>query len=145
MEKIKANKINYHCVLHINWSQLSKSDQRQAHRIVSGGKYKQHRQTECLTSALDFDINNNQYMTSLADVHIWFHQCARHALAMHLKRTDQLIPLLQCHLKETLENDINHTSQEEEEVNHPLLTNINNTDVRVTLISFYGKQSLFMG
>jgi len=124
MEKIKAKKMNHHCVLHIHWSQLSASDQRQAHQIIGGGKDKKPRQTECLTSVLDFDINN-QYMSSLTGVHIWFHHCARHALAMHLKRTNQLIPLLQCHLKERFDDNIDNTSQEEE---------INNTDVHMTLI-----------
>jgi hypothetical protein len=123
MEKIKAKKCNHDCVLHIHWSQLSDSDQRQAHRIVGGGKHKKPRKIECLTSVLDFDINH-PYMNSLTGVHIWLHQCSRHALAMYLKRTEQLIPLLKCHLKETFDNESNLTSQEE----------VNNTDVRMTLI-----------
>jgi hypothetical protein len=111
MEKIKANNLNHHCALHIHWSQLSNSDQRQAHRIVGGGKNKQPRKIECLTSVLDFDINNH-YIHSLAGVHIWFHQCSRHSLAMHLKRANQLIPLLNRHLIEIFED--NSTSQQNE-------------------------------
>jgi len=97
MENITAKETSQNCVLHIHWSQLSAADQRQAHRVVGGGKFEKPRQTKCLTSVLDFDINHPE-MSSKAGVHIWFHQCSRHALAMHLKRINQLIPLLRCHL-----------------------------------------------
>ncbi|UJR27744.1 hypothetical protein I4U23_009019 [Adineta vaga] len=72
-------------------------DQRQAHRIVGGGKYNKPRQTKSLTTVLDFDVHHPD-ISSSSGVHVWFHQCSRHALAMHLKRTDQLIPLLRRHL-----------------------------------------------
>ncbi len=127
MEKIKAKKCNHDCALHIHWSQLSDSDQRQAHRIVGGGKHKKPRKIECLTSVLDFDINNH-YISSRTGVHIWFHRCSRHALAMHLKRTNQLIPLLHRHLIEIFQDNINDTSQQEEE--QQLI--INHTDIHIT-------------
>jgi hypothetical protein len=97
MEKINAKKIDHNCVLHIHWSQLSAADQRQAHRIIGGGKHDKPRQTKSITTVLDFDVNHPD-MSSASGVHIWFHACARHELAMHLKRTDQLIPLLKNHL-----------------------------------------------
>ena len=100
MEKITEKKTGHNCVLHIHWSQLSASDQRQAHRIVGGGKHEKPRQTKSLTTELDFDINHPD-LSSSAGVHIWFHRCSRHALAMHLKRRGQLIPLLSRHLAAT--------------------------------------------
>jgi hypothetical protein len=114
MEKINAKNIDHHCVLHIYWSQLTAADQRQAHGVVGGGKYKKIRHTKYITSVMDFDLKN-EYMSSLAGVHIWFHQCARHALAMHLKRTGQLIPLLRCHLEATSKDFIDNSSQEDEQ------------------------------
>ncbi|CAF1155783.1 unnamed protein product [Rotaria sordida] len=96
MEKINTNKTSHNCALHIHWSQLSKSDQRQAHQIVGGGKHNKPKQTECLTSVLDFDINDAN-MNSRSGVHIWFHKYKEHALALALKRTHQLIPLLRRH------------------------------------------------
>jgi len=100
MENIRANKINHDCVLHIHWSQFSAADQRQAHGIIGGGKHNKPRQSNCLTSVLDFNLDSPD-LSSKSGVHIWFHQCAQHALAMHLKRTDQLIPLLRRHLAAT--------------------------------------------
>ncbi|CAF0794268.1 unnamed protein product [Adineta ricciae] len=97
MEQIAGKKTNHDCVLHIHWSQLSAADQRQAHRIIGGGKYKKPQQTKCLTSVVDFDVNHPD-ISSSSGVHAWLHHCSRHALAMHLKRTDQLIPLLKRHL-----------------------------------------------
>jgi hypothetical protein len=100
METIQANKTSHNCVLHIHWSQLSAADRRQAHRVVGGGKFNKPKQTNCLTTVSDFDLNDPN-MSSRSGVHIWFHQCARHALAMHLKRTSELIPLLRRHLSAT--------------------------------------------
>ncbi|CAF2905113.1 unnamed protein product [Rotaria sp. Silwood2] len=97
MEKINTNKTDRNCALHIHWSKLSKADQRQAHRIIGGGKHNKPRQTECLTSALDFNINDTN-MRSRSGVHIWFHNHKQHILAMQLKRNNQLIPLLKRHL-----------------------------------------------
>lgn len=100
MEKIHGGKTNPNCALHIHWSQLSAPDQRQARRVVGGGKQEKPRQINCLTSVLDFDLNEPD-LSSASGVHIWFHNCSRHALAMHLKRTDELIPLLKRHLAAT--------------------------------------------
>lgn len=100
MEKINEKKIDDNCVLHIHWSQLSAADQRQAHRIIGGGKHRKPKQTNCITTVSDFDLNDIN-MSSTSGVRIWFHECARHALAMHLKRNDELIPLLRCHLAGT--------------------------------------------
>ena len=61
MEEITANKTSHNCVLHIHWSQLSAADQRQAHRVVGGGKHQKPRQTKCVTSVLDFDIRSTRY------------------------------------------------------------------------------------
>jgi hypothetical protein len=97
MENINIQKTDHDCVLHIHWSQLSAADQRQAHPFVGGGKSKTPRQLKCLTSAFDFDVNHPE-LRSKSGVHIWFHNCSRHALAMHLKRTGELIPLLKQHL-----------------------------------------------
>ncbi|CAF1199941.1 unnamed protein product [Rotaria sordida] len=141
MEKIERKTLNHDCVLHIHWSQLSTADQRQAHRIIGDGKAKNKpKQIHCLTSVLDFNINN-QYMNSLIGVYIWFHRCARHALAMHLKRTGQLIPLLRRHLYLILQNSIDNTSQENEQQsntnNLSLSLNMQETDehnVCLTLI-----------
>ncbi|CAF0735281.1 unnamed protein product [Rotaria sordida] len=100
MEKINTNKNDHNCVLHIHWSQLSKADQRQAHGVIGGGKHSKPIQTECLTSVLDFDIDNANMSTS-SGVHIWFHRSKEHILAMQLKRTNQLIPMLKRHLTAT--------------------------------------------
>jgi hypothetical protein len=100
MEKLNENKTSQTGVLHIHWSQLSAPDQRQAHRIVGGGKHQKPRLTKCLTSVLDFDLNDPN-LSSTWGVHIWFHRCSRHALAMQLKRNDELIPLLKRHLAGT--------------------------------------------
>lgn len=100
MGKITKKQLDHNCVLHIHWSELSKADQRQSHRIVGGGKHRKPRLNECLTSASDFDANHSD-LSSSSGVHIWFHKCSKHALAMHLKRTNQLIPLLRCHLEVT--------------------------------------------
>ncbi|CAF1080645.1 unnamed protein product [Adineta steineri] len=100
MEKITANKTSHNCVLHIHWSRLSKADQRQAHRVVGGGKHEKPRQITCVTSVMDFDVDQPD-LSSANGVHIWFHECSRHALAMHLKRTNELIPLLRHHLSAT--------------------------------------------
>ncbi|UJR21773.1 hypothetical protein I4U23_024848 [Adineta vaga] len=140
MEKIKVQKTTHDCVLHIHWSQLSAADQRQAHRVVGGGKQKQPRQTECLTSVADFDINDRD-LSSPSGVYIWFHRCARHALAMHLKRSDQLIPLLKHHLQITLDDRSENTSyigeQNSAVVEIPMLEENPNTieqDVRLPLL-----------
>ena len=100
MENIHEKKMNHKCVLHIHWSQLSAADQRQAHRIIGGGKYKNPLESKSLTSVLDYKVNHPE-MSSASGVHIWFHPCAKHALAMYLKKTDQLIPLLRRHLAAT--------------------------------------------
>jgi hypothetical protein len=47
---------------------------------------------------------------------------------MHLKRTNQLIPLLHRHLIEIFQDNINDTSQQEEE--QQLI--INHTDIHIT-------------
>ncbi|CAF4948956.1 unnamed protein product [Rotaria sp. Silwood1] len=142
MEKIERKILNHNCVLHIHWSQLSIADQRQAHRIIDDEKEKKKNSTQihCLTSVLDFDINN-QYMNSLIGVHIWFHRSARHALAMHLKRTGQLISLLKRHLDIILQNSINNTSQEKEQQSNTKtlsfsvkISEIDEHDIRLTLI-----------
>jgi hypothetical protein len=131
MEKIQEKNIDHNCVLHIHWSQLSAADQRQAHRIVGGGKHNKPRQTKCLTTVYDFDINN-KYLSSMAGVHIWFHQSARHALAMYLKRNKLLIPLLRRHLEATVEDFIENSSQAEEQQSTG--DDTNEHDVRITLI-----------
>ena len=131
MEKICEKNIDHDCVLHIHWSQLSAADQRQAHRIVGGGKNNKPRQSECLTTAMDFDIDN-KYLSSTVGVHIWFHQSARHALAMHLKRTKQLIPLLRRHLEATVEDVIDNSSQADEQQSTG--DDTNQPDVRIQLI-----------
>ncbi|CAF1259269.1 unnamed protein product [Adineta steineri] len=145
MEKIKSGKVNHNCVLHIHWSQLSAPDQRQAHRVVGGGKQKKPRQKECLTLVSDFDINN-PCLSSPVGVYVWFHRCSRHALAMHLKRSRHLIPLLRHHLGVKSESIPQNTSQEKEEeqqqkqstvIDMPTLTEVNDTnehEVRVPLI-----------
>jgi hypothetical protein len=141
MKKIKEKKMNHPCVLHIHWSRLAAADQRQAHRFIESGEQKKPGQTERIALVSDFNINH-RYLSSPAGVYIWLHQCARHALAMHLKRTDQLIPLLRRHLETTAEDAIENASQEEIQqsniVNIPLLTKINDNteepDVRLELI-----------
>ena len=140
MEKINSKTLGDHCVLHIHWSQLSAADQRQAHRIVGGGKQQNPRQTTCLTTILDFDINN-EYINSSVGVHIWLHQCAQHTLAMYLQRNDQLISLLRRHLDSVLVDNIKNTSQEEGQLSDtiksslPVKTNgIEEREVRVALI-----------
>ena len=100
MEKIQSNETGHNCVLHIHWSQFSASDQRQAHRIVGGGKMNKPRQENCFTSVVDFDITHSG-LSSKFGVHIWFHPYTRHALAMILKRRNALIPLLRRHLEAT--------------------------------------------
>jgi hypothetical protein len=100
MENIHRRKVNRECVLHIHWSQLSAADQRQAHRVIGGGKHQKPPQVDCVTSVLDFDVDSPE-MSSPSGVHIWFHECSRHILALHLKRTNQLIPLLRRHLEGT--------------------------------------------
>ncbi|CAM4745674.1 unnamed protein product [Rotaria magnacalcarata] len=100
MEKICQNKATNNCALHIHWSQLSRADQRQTHIIVGGGKHGKPRLDQCLTSVLDFDVNDPN-MSSASGVHVWFHRASRHALAMHLKRAHLLIPLLRRHLEAT--------------------------------------------
>ena len=100
MEKLNENKTSQNGVLHIHWSQLSPPDQRQAYRIVGGGKHQHPRQIKAVTTVLDFDLDDPN-LSSTAGVHVWFHQCSRHALAMQLKRNDQLIPLLKRHLAAT--------------------------------------------
>ena len=100
MEKLNENRTSQNRVLHIHWSQLSAADQRQAHRVVGGGKHNKPRQTKCVTTVLDFDLNDPN-LSSTSGVHVWFHRCSRHALAMHLKRTNELIPLLKRHLAGT--------------------------------------------
>ncbi|CAF0807875.1 unnamed protein product [Adineta ricciae] len=136
MEKIKTQDTIHNCVLHIHWSQLSAADQRQAHRIVGGGKKKQSRQTECLTSVADFDINN-QAMSSPRGVHVWFHQCTRHALAMFLKRSNLLIPLLKNHLQVATDDKSENISYTEERnssiIEIPMLEEKSN-DLRVPLL-----------
>jgi hypothetical protein len=143
MEKINAKKMDHNCALHIHWSQLSPADQRQAHRIVGGGKDKKPRQTKCLTSVLDFDVNHPD-TSSKSGVHIWFHNCPRHALAMHLKRTDQLIPLLRRHLAATsisfttISNQLEAKQRKDSYiVNLPLSTKLDdNQDKNIIRIEF---------
>ncbi|CAF3174159.1 unnamed protein product [Rotaria sp. Silwood2] len=140
MEKIDRKTLNHNCTLHIHWSQLSAADRRQAQRIIDHEKEKKPKQIHCLTSVLDFDINN-QYMNSLVGVHIWFHRSTRHALAMRLKRTGQLIPLLRRHLDSILQNSIDNTSQEKEQQSKMKNLSVSikipetdENDVRLTLI-----------
>ncbi|CAF4253912.1 unnamed protein product [Rotaria socialis] len=68
MENICQNKATSNCTLHIHWSQLSRPDQRQSHIIVGGGKHGKPRLDQCLTSVLDFDINDAN-MSSTSGVH----------------------------------------------------------------------------
>ncbi|CAF3316645.1 unnamed protein product [Rotaria socialis] len=139
MEKINSKTLNRDCVLHIHWSQLSAADRRQAHRIIRSDEEKKSKQTKCLTSVLDFDIDSH-FMNSLTGVHVWFHSSGRHALAMHLKRADQLVPLLRRHLYEILENCRNNTSQEGQQsnTNHASLSvkihEIDENDVLLALV-----------
>ena len=100
MERITANETGHPCVLHIHWSELSPADLRQVHRVVGGGKFQKRRQSKSLTTAMSFDPDSPS-LNSTAGVHVWLHQCSRHALAMHLKRTGQLIPLLKEHVTPT--------------------------------------------
>ena len=97
MERIHQNQMARSCVLHVHWSQLSQSDRRQASRVVNGNKQLRIGQRKYLTSVLDYDVNH-PYMCSTMGVHVWFHQCGRHVLAIHLKKTSQLIPLLKRHI-----------------------------------------------
>ena len=110
MEKIQAEQ---RCVLHVHWSEASVSDQRQAYRITGGRDHDNSLPRKYLSSVSAFDVND-QRMSSTAGVHVWFHQCARHALAMHLKRAGQLIPLLRQHLTATSTDSKAIDSQREE-------------------------------
>lgn len=53
--------MNYSCLLHMHWSELSKLDQLQAHRNVS-------EENKCLTSILIIHLR-----IVFNSVHIWFH------------------------------------------------------------------------
>ena len=97
MENINQKKVDHDCVLHIHWSGRSAPDLRQAYRVVGGGKKNKPPQTNAVTSVSNYNVQDSK-MSRSSGVHIWFHQSSQHILAMYLKRSDQLIPLLRQHL-----------------------------------------------